>query len=185
VKNYDRLKPLSIIVAVDEDGGYGKDGKIPWDIPLDRKHFQEVTAGGICIMGRRTYEDMVQMAEARVQVAKQKSKKKSKKRKRKAKKKTKSKATVPATKDTRILTGRDSFVLSRNPDFVAEGATVVHGIGEVTQEIDTSDKREVFILGGEHVFTAAFPTVYTVHMTVIPGRYDCNKKLYLPGITVI
>ncbi len=179
MKNYDRLKPLSIIVAVDEAGGYGKDGKIPWDIPLDRKHFQEVTAGGICIMGRRTYEDMVQMAEARDKVAEQKSKKKSKKRKRKAKKKTKSKAKVPATKDTRILPGRDSFVLSRNPDFVAEGATTVHGIREVTQEIDTSDKREVFILGGEHVFMEALATTYTIHMTIVPGKYDCNKRFPL------
>jgi dihydrofolate reductase len=179
LKNLDRLKPLSIIVAVDEEGGYGKNGKIPWDIPLDRNHFQEVTAGGICIMGRRTYEDMVQMAEVRAKAAEQKSKKKSKKRNRKAKKKTKPKTTVPATKDTRILPGRDSFVLSRNPDFIAEGATVVHGIREVTQEIDTSDKREVFILGGEHVFMEALPTVYTIHMTIVPGKYDCNKRFPL------
>ena len=75
--------------------------------------------------------------------------------------------------------GRDSFVLSRNPDFVAEGATVVRNIGEVTQEIDTSDKREVFILGGEQAFTAAFSTVYTIHMTIVPGKYDCNKQFNL------
>ena len=137
-------------------------------------------------MGRRTYEDMAQMAEERIKVAAKKSKKKAKKKKGKTKKK-KPATKVPATKDTRILPGRDSFVLSRNPDFVAEGATAIRNIREVIQELETSDKREVFILGGEHVFMEALSTTYTIHMTIVPGRYECNKRFplkYLDKFTI-
>ena len=56
---------VEIIVAVDEDGGFGKDGKIPWHYSEDLKHFKEVTTGHVCIMGRKTYEDMLEMRKAR------------------------------------------------------------------------------------------------------------------------
>ena len=56
-----KMSDINIIVGVDESGGFGKDGKIPWNMPEDLKHFKEVTKDSICIMGRRTYEDMVEM----------------------------------------------------------------------------------------------------------------------------
>lgn len=56
-----KMKEINIVVGVDESGGFGKDGKIPWNHPEDLKHFQQVTKDSICIMGRRTYEDMVEM----------------------------------------------------------------------------------------------------------------------------
>lgn len=49
---------LTLIAAVDIDGGYCKAGKIPWDLPEDMKWFQQTTKGHICVMGRTTYEDM-------------------------------------------------------------------------------------------------------------------------------
>ena len=130
-------------------------------------------------MGRRTYEDMAETTKARALLAESQSKKKTKKKRKKKAKKKRAKKKVPAKKDTRILPGRDSFVLSRNPDFTAEGATVASNLREIIQEIDTSDKREVFILGGEHLFYEALPTTYTIYMTIVPGNYDCNKKFPL------
>jgi len=59
------MRLVSIIVAVDEEGGFGKEGKIPWDFKEDMNHFKEVTKGAICIMGRRTYEDMVEMRKGK------------------------------------------------------------------------------------------------------------------------
>lgn len=53
------MRPLSIIVATDLLGGFARDGQIPWKIKEDMKHFKDTTAGGICIMGRKTYEDIV------------------------------------------------------------------------------------------------------------------------------
>lgn len=49
---------LSIIVAVDENYGIGKDNQLPWYLPADLKYFKAVTTGHTIIMGRKTYESM-------------------------------------------------------------------------------------------------------------------------------
>jgi len=54
-------RSISIIVAVDQDAGFGKAGKIPWNYPEDLKHFQKITKGSVCIMGRKTYQDIREM----------------------------------------------------------------------------------------------------------------------------
>lgn len=45
-----------IIAAVSENGVIGKNGKIPWDISEDMKHFKDKTTGYPVIMGRKTYQ---------------------------------------------------------------------------------------------------------------------------------
>lgn len=60
----------AIIAAIDVDGGFGKDGKIPWDYPEDFRWFQSQTKGNICVMGKTTYleinEKMGEKGEASV-----------------------------------------------------------------------------------------------------------------------
>lgn len=51
---------LSMIVAVDTLGGYANGKTIPWSFEADLKHFKKVTNGNICIMGRKTYDDIVE-----------------------------------------------------------------------------------------------------------------------------
>ena len=36
----------------------GRQGRLPWHIPLELRLFREVTWGGILVMGRRTYESL-------------------------------------------------------------------------------------------------------------------------------
>lgn len=50
---------IEMIVAVDKNGGFGKNGKIPWHYPEDFRHFKETTKGAVVIMGRLTYEDLL------------------------------------------------------------------------------------------------------------------------------
>ncbi|WP_436343492.1 dihydrofolate reductase [Natronorubrum sp. FCH18a] len=48
------------IVAVAENGVIGKDGDMPWHIPDDLQHFKETTMGHPIIMGRVTYEGILE-----------------------------------------------------------------------------------------------------------------------------
>lgn len=49
---------ISIIAAVDEKLGLGKDNKLLWNIPEDLKRFKEITNGHPIIMGRKTFESI-------------------------------------------------------------------------------------------------------------------------------
>lgn len=46
---------LSIVVAVAENGGIGKDNQLLWHLPDDLKHFKRLTLGHPVLMGRKTY----------------------------------------------------------------------------------------------------------------------------------
>lgn len=52
------MKQINIIAAIDEKRGIGKEGKLPWYIPEDLKHFKEITTGNTIIMGRKTFESI-------------------------------------------------------------------------------------------------------------------------------
>lgn len=47
---------ISIIAAMDELGGIGVDGRLPWHLPADLKRFKSLTMGHHLIMGRKTFE---------------------------------------------------------------------------------------------------------------------------------
>jgi dihydrofolate reductase len=49
---------VHIIVSMTEDRVIGRDGKLPWHIPEDLKHFQEMTTGNVVIMGRKTWDSI-------------------------------------------------------------------------------------------------------------------------------
>jgi len=50
---------LVIIAAVSENGVIGAAGGLPWHYPEDLRYFKEVTTGHPVLMGRRTYESIV------------------------------------------------------------------------------------------------------------------------------
>jgi dihydrofolate reductase len=49
---------ISIIVAVSDDWGIGKDNKLLWHIPEDMKRFKRLTSGNTVIMGKKTWESL-------------------------------------------------------------------------------------------------------------------------------
>lgn len=55
--------PIEAIVAVDQAGGIGKAGDIPWKLPPDLKRFAKLTKGpkgvdNAVLMGRKTWESL-------------------------------------------------------------------------------------------------------------------------------
>ncbi len=49
---------VSLIAALDEAGGIGKEGKLPWHLSADLKNFKALTMGHHLIEGRKTYESI-------------------------------------------------------------------------------------------------------------------------------
>ncbi len=49
---------ISIIVAVSEDWGIGKDNELLWHISEDLKRFKRLTSGNVVIMGKKTWESL-------------------------------------------------------------------------------------------------------------------------------
>lgn len=47
---------ISIVAAVDERGGIGRENRLPWHLSDDLKHFRRLTKGHHVLMGRKTYE---------------------------------------------------------------------------------------------------------------------------------
>ena len=49
---------ITLIAAVSEDGFISRSHGVPWDLPDDRKHFRQYTAGRCLLLGRTTYQEM-------------------------------------------------------------------------------------------------------------------------------
>ncbi|MGQ0738480.1 MAG: type 3 dihydrofolate reductase [Bacteroidota bacterium] len=49
---------ISLIVAAATNNAIGKDGKMPWRLPNDMKHFKNITWGMPVVMGRKTFESL-------------------------------------------------------------------------------------------------------------------------------
>lgn len=59
---------VSIVVATDRKGHIGWRGRIPWDLPADRRRFRQLTMGHVIVMGRKTFESIGRPLEDRINV---------------------------------------------------------------------------------------------------------------------
>lgn len=53
-------KTISLIVAVSENGVIGKNNQLIWHLPADLRYFKEKTVNKSVIMGRKTFESIVE-----------------------------------------------------------------------------------------------------------------------------
>ena len=49
---------VSLIVAMDEARGIGREGRLPWHLGADLKRFKQLTMGHHLVMGRKTYQSI-------------------------------------------------------------------------------------------------------------------------------
>ncbi|TBU99301.1 dihydrofolate reductase [Stutzerimonas kirkiae] len=50
--------PLSLIVAVADNGVIGRDNRMPWHLPAELQYFKRVTLGKPVLMGRKTWDSL-------------------------------------------------------------------------------------------------------------------------------
>jgi dihydrofolate reductase len=59
---------ISLIAVMSENHVIGRNNKMPWKLPSDRKRFHEITRGHYTIMGRKTFESIGQPLPGRKNV---------------------------------------------------------------------------------------------------------------------
>lgn len=56
--SHDGDPKIYLLAALASNGIIGRDGRLPWHLPEDLKHFKRLTLGHPVIMGRRTWESL-------------------------------------------------------------------------------------------------------------------------------
>lgn len=73
-----------------------------------------------------------------------------------------------------LLPNRESFVVSRNPDFKPYGATPVKSVQE---GLDKASRINIFVMGGESIYKESLQYMDAAYVTHIPGKYDCDVNI--------
>ena len=152
--------PIAAIFAMDYAGGIGRNNTIPWKCPEDMKRFREKTAGKVCIMGRNTFESIVEMGIAS--------------------------GRVRDTTDS-PLPGRACIVLTRSTapsdvfSILERGCSLASSVGDALGQAckliadgKVADTSEIMVIGGAKVYKAFMPYYSRMYGTVIREEFDCD-----------
>lgn len=78
------------------------------------------------------------------------------------------------------LKNRTNIILSRNPGYAVKGATVVHSLEELLEELKKYDTEDVYVIGGESIYRMMLPYCDTAHVTRIDHAYQADT--YFPDL---
>ncbi|MEE1010080.1 MAG: dihydrofolate reductase [Agathobacter sp.] len=78
------------------------------------------------------------------------------------------------------LINRTNIVLSRNKDYNVKGAIVVHSMDELHQELEKYDSKDVYVIGGEQIYTQLIDECDVAHITKIDFEYAADA--YFPNL---
>ena len=71
----------------------------------------------------------------------------------------------------------ENIVITRQTDYQAEDATVVHSVEEALNAAARYDTRDVFVIGGGEVYRSLLPYCDTAYITKIDFAYDADTRL--------
>ncbi|MVM36556.1 dihydrofolate reductase [Spirosoma sp. HMF3257] len=70
------------------------------------------------------------------------------------------------------LPNRTNIVITRNPDFTADGVTIVHTLEDAIANTKAINQMEIFIIGGAEIYKLALPLATTLYLTEIHQAYE-------------
>lgn len=139
---------LGIIFACDEEGGIGKDGKMPWHFPGDLQQFKDQTMGLPMIMGRKTWESFDgRMLPGRPHIV----------------------VTSAPGESFAVPEGRADFHVARS---LAEAIQIAIVLCEA------SNLEWAWVIGGVRLIQDALPRADKVRVTHIQDTFDCDAKVH-------
>lgn len=67
------------------------------------------------------------------------------------------------------LTNRPNIIITRDPDYTADGATITHSLDEAIDAARklAADDEEIFVLGGSEIFRQALPIADRLYLTLV------------------
>lgn len=143
---------IAIIAAMDKNGAIGKDGKLPWNIPSEMKHFRETTAGHTVIMGWNTFDSLnLKPLEGRRNIVAVK------------------KPTMRNYKHQHDLMG-----LHDNLDFRWDFTTILHG------KPNRCITGDCFIIGGEQTYKNLMKYADKMILSIIDIEVEGADKFFPP-----
>jgi len=74
----------------------------------------------------------------------------------------------------RVLPGRTSIVVTRQPNYKAEGVVVAHSINEALRMAAADD--EVFIIGGNELYRQVLPAADRMYLTLVRAVVDGDTR---------
>lgn len=78
------------------------------------------------------------------------------------------------------LKHRENIILSRK-EYQAEGASVVHTLGELQDLLQGKAEEDIFVIGGGEIYRLLLPYAQKVYLTKIPGNLSSGYLFYESG----
>lgn len=80
----------------------------------------------------------------------------------------------------RSLPGRDMIILTRNPDYSAEGCLISQSLSEALSLAEARGEDEVFIIGGGDIFQQSLHVADCLYITFVQA--NVHADVYFPDI---
>lgn len=80
----------------------------------------------------------------------------------------------------RPLPGRQNIIVTRNPSYTAEGATVVHSLEEALQQ---SEAEQLYLIGGGELYQQGLAHATHLHITLVHHRWE-EADTFFPNIDI-
>jgi dihydrofolate reductase len=78
----------------------------------------------------------------------------------------------------RALPNRTNIVITRNPDFIAEGCIICSSTKDAIDTAKKYDNQEIFIIGGGQIYSEALPVTDRIYLTLVES--DALGDVFFP-----
>ncbi len=78
------------------------------------------------------------------------------------------------------LKNRVNIILTKNPNFKAPGAVVVHSVEEALEAVKEYEDEKIFVIGGDTIYKQFLPYCKLAHVTKIDHAYEADA--YFPNL---
>lgn len=78
------------------------------------------------------------------------------------------------------LKNRINIVMTHDRNYNVKGATFVHGLEELFNELEKYDTNDVYVIGGEAIYRLLLPYCDVAHVTKIDHAYEADT--YFPNL---